>query len=315
MRRTARFFAMVTLAVIVLSGCSGPDQDGEESQIVIAGGGSSGVYYRYGEQLAAVLSDTLGADVAVAETAGSVDNLLRIASGAATLGFTQSDAVADAVRGVGVFTEPLEIQALARLYDEYVHVLVRADSGITEVSELEGRAVSLGARNSGVTVVARRILAASGAEHVDDRELDLAASINALASGQIEGFFWVGGAPTPAVSELAESTPLRLISVSPGALDRIGAEYPGVYRVAEFPNSAYGWAEPTESLVVPNYLVAGTDTSPQLVHTVLESLFRSRARLAQVVPAAALLDRRSAIFTDSIELHPGAVSYYRENKR
>lgn len=315
MTRMARFLAVLAVAVTVLSGCSGVTERDDTSPIVIAGGGVSGVYYRYGQQLATVLRGPLRTEVAVAETAGSVDNLRRIAAGDAMLGFTQSDAVADAVRGVGAFAEPLPIQALARLYDEYVHVIVRRDSGISDVAELSGRTVSLGAPGSGVTVAAHRILAASGVDDVIDRELDLAASIDALENRQIDGFFWVGGVPTPAVSDLAETTPLRLVSVSTAALERINAEHPGVYRFGEFPVSAYGWAEPAESLVVPNYLVTAEGTSPELVRTVLEALFDSRTRLAQTVPAAALLDRRSAVFTDSIALHPGAEAYYRDTKQ
>ena len=311
-RRAAASFAMILLAV--LAACAGPSVLDRESVHTVAGGGTSGVYYSYGDALAQVLSEDLGAEVVVAETAGSVDNLLRIARGEALAGFTQSDAAAAAIGGAGAFDEPLPIQAIARLYDEYLHVVVRADSGVRTLADLAGRPLSLGARDSGVTVVAERVLAAAGVAGVDDRELGLAASITALERGQIDGFFWVGGAPTPAVSQVAEHLPLRLLAIDDEVVERLGATHRGVYRFAELPVSAYAWAEPTATVAVPNYLVVAAGTPAAQVRSLLATLFDSRSQLALRVPAAGLLDQRSAIFTDPIELHPGAVEYYRENR-
>ncbi len=65
-------------------------------------------------------------------------------------------------------------------------------------------------------------------------------------------------------------------------------------------------------MTVPNYLVSRADAPEGLIHDVARVLFDARASIAQHVPAAALLDRRQAIFTDPIALHPGAIRYYRE---
>lgn len=315
-KRASRALALAALAgvVLALAGCGGAEQEDDALPYVIAGGSTTGVYYGYGEQLAAVLTRDLDVPVVIAETNGSVDNLLRIGSGEAVVGFAQSDAASDAVRGVGAFAEPLPIQAVARLYDEYVHVVVRVDSDIERIADLEGRVVSLGSRNSGVNVVATRILDAAGvdAEALENRELGLEASIEALERADIEAFFWVGGVPTPGLEDLTDRLPVRLLSVDADAVEGINSRFAGVYRFAEFPTGAYGGEEPTVTLAVPNYLVTSEAASDEFIHAVLASLFDARVHLAQHVPAAALLDRRSAIFTDSIDLHPGAISYYRQ---
>lgn len=305
---------VMALLMLALAACTGPAVLDRERLHTVAGGGTSGVYYGYGDALAQVLSEDLGAEVAVAETAGSVDNLLRISRGEALVGFTQSDAAADAIGGEGAFDQPLPIQAIARLYDEYLHVVVRADSGVRTLADLSGRPLSLGARDSGVAVVANRVLEAAGVTGVDDRELGLAASITALERGQIDGFFWVGGAPTPSVAQLAAHVPLRLLAIDDDVVEGLGRAHPGAYRFAELPVSAYTWAEPTATVAVPNYLVVAADAPAAQVRAVLETLFDSRSQLALRVPAAGLLDRRSAIFTDPIDLHPGAVEYYRESR-
>jgi len=300
--------------VAALVGC-GPSPSPE--RFAIAGGGVTGVYYGFGEQLAGALSSRLGADVSVDETNGSVDNLLRLSDGRALLGFAQSDAAADAVAGVGAFREPLAVQAIARLYDEYVHVVVRSDSDIRRIGDLAGRGVSLGAPSSGVNIVATRVLDAEGVAptDVEDAALGLAESIDAFRDGEIEGFFWVGGLPTPGLAELFTDAPARLLPIGPETVDRVNAQHGGAYRLAEFPIGAYGRTQETATMTVPNYLMVAQGASDALVREVVAELFESRSAIAAEVPAAALLDRRQAIFTDPVDLHPGAVEYYSESRR
>ena len=305
--------ALSVVAVLVgAAACSPQRPEWTHHPVHIAGGSATGVYYDYGEQMARVLSRDLDADVEFQETNGSVDNLRRIATGDAQLGFAQSDAVADAVAGVGDFDQALPIRAVARLYDEYVHVVVRADSGIRSLSDLAGRTISLGARDSGVSVVSRRVLAASdvAASGISDLALGIDASIAALTDGRIDGFFWVGGLPTPGIETLADRVPIRLLSIDAEVVEKADAVHAGVYRSAEFPIGAYGSNEPTVAMTVPNYLVTSADVPDELIRDVLSTLFAQRTEIAMTVPAAALLDRRLAIFTDPIELHPGAEQYY-----
>ncbi|WP_241156304.1 TAXI family TRAP transporter solute-binding subunit [Leucobacter chromiireducens] len=312
-RRAVQAIALLTGALLALAGCAGlAVGDGEKLQI--AGGGAAGVYYAYGDRLAAELRDELGIDISVVETHGSVDNLTRVADGSAIVGFAQGDTAADAIAGTGDFSEPLAVQAIARVYDEFVHVVVPADSDIDELAELAGRRVSLGAPNSGVQVIATRVLAAAGVEREQLRvsELGVNASIEAMRTGRIDAFFWVGGVPTPGIAQFAEATPVRLLSIDPSTVERVNAGHAGVYRTADFPVAAYETDAPTATMTVPNYLVTASSADPDLVRELTRVLFARAPEIARTVPAAHLLDRRQAIFTEPIELHSGAVTYYRD---
>lgn len=314
-----RRIVAVGLAVTMLgatSACSTRATEWTDSTYEIAGGGANGVYYAYGSELASELEAAFDVEISAAETAGSVDNLLRVGSGEALLAFAQGDAAADAVAGAGAFDEPLPVQAIARLYDEYLHVVVRADSDIEELADLAGRTVSLGAENSGVNVIAGRVLDAAevDAASLTDRQLDLAESISALEASEIDGFFWVGGIPTPGIAELAETTPVRLLAIDQSWVNEINRRYSDAYRPSDFPVGLYGLDRSEPTMAVPNYLVTGADTPDAIVRDVLTGLFDARTRIAHTVPAAALLDRRQAIFTGPVELHPGAIEYYRAQR-
>lgn len=235
MRSAARGLLAGGLAFVLLTGltaCVPRSDEWSDVEYAIASGGSTGVYYDYGSHLAEELSDRLDLRMVAQETAGSVDNLLRVSSGEALLGFAQGDAAADAVSGTGAFERPLEVEALARLYDEYVQVVVRGDSDIDDIGDLAGRTISLGAENSGVNVIAGRVLDAAGValDSVRDPQLDLSASIGAMERGEIDGFFWVGGLPTPGVAELSSRAPVRLLPIEPEWVNAVNERYSHAYR-------------------------------------------------------------------------------------
>jgi len=305
---------LCVLSIAALSSCGPVDRSWADRPQAIAGGGASGVYYAYGQQFARALTAHLGARFAVQQTNGSVDNLERVGSGRAVLGFAQGDAVADAVAGTGAFEEAIPIVAVARLYDEYVHIVVRAGSDLHDLRDLGGRTISLGARGSGVELVARRILAAADVDvsAVRNPELGLEGSIAALRRGELDAFFWVGGLPTPGIATLADDTPIRLLSIPPAVVDAVNTAHAGAYRQADFPIGGYGIDTATATMTVPNYLVTRADAPEDLIHDATAVLFDERAAIAGGAPAAALLDRRQAIFTAPIPLHIGAVRYYRE---
>ncbi|MDF2561964.1 MAG: hypothetical protein K0R99_3410 [Microbacterium sp.] len=311
-----RLVAGVTSVALLgtLAACSPRASEWTDGEYAIAAGGSTGVYFDYGSHLADELSAGLDLRMAAGETAGSVDNLLRVHSGEALIGFAQGDAAADAVAGAGAFDEPLEVRALARLYDEYVQVVVRGDSDVTSVQDLAGLTVSLGAENSGVNVIAARVLDAAGVDvaSVRDPQLDLGESIMAMERGQIDGFFWVGGLPTPGIVKLSETTPVRLLPIEQDWVNEVNDRYSDAYRPADVPAGTYGIATSAATMAVPNYLVTAASTPDGVARDILSGLFDARLRIAGEVPTAALLDRRSAIFTGPVPLHPGAIDYYRD---
>lgn len=307
---------LVFTVIIGLSGCVAQSSQ-NTMNLQIAGGGTAGVYYSYGDELATVLHEQRGFGIEVVETHGSVDNLNRVGTGTALVGFAQGDTAADAVAGKGEFSEPLPIQAIARVYDEYVHVVVPENSDIERIADLAGHRVSLGAPDSGVQVIATRVLDSSDVplDQIDNPELGLDASIESLQSGEIDGFFWVGGLPTPGISQLGEDTPIRLLPIKVETVERVNAGHAGVYRIADFPVGTYGVEAPTATMTVPNYLVTAKGSSEDLIYDVTRTLFEQRPIIARGVPAAEFLDRRQAIFTEPMDLHDGAVRYYRDARR
>jgi hypothetical protein len=315
----ARLLTAVTVVALTLAGCSGLPGRGRpepSGAVVIATGGTKGVYYGYGATLAGELRrQAPRLDPSVLPTTGSIENLRLLADGQVTMAFVAGDAATLAYEGRPPFPTPVPIRALARVYDDYVHLVARSNGPIRAVRDLAGRRVSLGPVGSGTALIAERVLAVAGVpvRGVRDARLGINESVAALQAGQIDAFFWSGGLPTAGVEELATSVPVRLVALGDLA-ERMRERFGPSYRPATVPAGIYRLAERAATIAVPNMLVCRADADAALVERVTSTLFAARETLTRTVPQANALDQRAAIATFPVPLHEGAQRHYRAVK-
>lgn len=281
-----------------LGGCGG-----DVRRLRVAAGDDGGIYAAFAALLAPRLEARVdGLDVEVEVTAGSLDNVRRLARGEADVGLALADSL-DADAGV---------LALARTYENYLQLLVPAGSPVRDVAGLRGRTVVLGAAGSGAAASGAVLLEAAGLgeEAVQVRYAGLADSLSALDDGSAEAVLWSGGIPTPAIAALDDTRPLRMLDLGDWAEPM--AEVSGYpYRARQAPDVAYA-AAGTATIGVPNLLLARPDLPDDLAGAVVETLARDAAAL---VPTSArgvqYLAPPSMIQTGSVPLHPGAAAAYR----
>jgi TRAP transporter TAXI family solute receptor len=304
------------------AGCGGEGsgsgtQSGGGGRLSIATGGTSGVYFVYGGGLAKVISSNLKGYKATAETtSASVDNLILIKDGSSDIAFTLADTALDAVKGREAFKEKVPMRVLAQIYDNYTQVVAKAGSGIKTVEDLKGKRVSVGAPNSGTEVIADRVLAAAGMDPKGDikrQGLGVEESVQAMKDGTIDAFFWSGGLPTGAITDLVTSDKITLLDTTVYT-DKLTAKYGDVYRNDTIPKGTYkGVDKDVPTIAVPNYLVVSEKMDEGLAHDLTKLLFEQKSALEAVHPEAKNLDpKKGAEMIAPIELHPGAKKYFDE---
>ncbi|WP_371502805.1 TAXI family TRAP transporter solute-binding subunit [Kitasatospora sp. NBC_00374] len=302
------FLTLSVAAMGTVAGCSASEPRGA---LRLAAGPEGGPYETFGRRLADEVHRThSGLSVQVLSTAASVQNLRLIGEGRAELGLTLADSAADAIAGRAAFPHPVPTAAIARLYLNYLHLVVPAGSPVLTPDQLTGRTVSLGAAESGTSVMAERVLAAAGVSGIAARQLGLPESVAALRAGQLDAFFWSGGVPTSAIAQLAEQTAIRLVPLD--AYEPVlRRAYGPVYESVSIPAGAYGRRGPTRTVGTPSYLVCATALDAGTVRAVTEVLFRRRDSLQVPDAPGSRLDERYAVSTGTVPLHPGAAGYYR----
>nr|MBP8184910.1 TAXI family TRAP transporter solute-binding subunit [Pseudomonas sp.] len=135
----------------------------QEQGYAVASGAEYGQYNRFASALAVLLSEN-NIKLSPLLTEGGLDNLRMLREGRVQLAISQSDSAYQAVHGSGAFQQDgpnLSLRALASLYPEPLHVLVRAD-GPASVRELQGKQVSLGPQGSASRATAEAVLSAYG---------------------------------------------------------------------------------------------------------------------------------------------------------
>lgn len=314
MRRRTLLTGIAGLAVAAVpAGCGGPGRP--LSALTVATGDRGGVYHPLGTAFAAQVRRRWHASASPVGTAGSMDNLRRLAAHRADLVFTTVDAAALAGGGADPFDGRQEFRALAGLYQDQVHVVVRGGGGIYGLTDLVGRTVSTGPAGSGTQVVADRLLAVVGlgAGGFVRRALGVADSVAAMRAGSLDAIFFSGGLPTPSIAALVGGgSPFRLLDLS-AEVEVLRSQFGEVYTDGFIPVSVYG--TPSVATVgVPNVLAMRQHTGDEVGYQLTKLLFDSRDRLAAAHPEGRQLDNRSALATFPVPMHPGAERYYRETK-
>jgi TRAP transporter TAXI family solute receptor len=299
---------VLVAATLVLAVHWGDDEAGPLRAIRIATGSPAAVYFKYGQAYADVINRELpGMRASVLVTTASVTNVQMVRDGQAEVAFAQADILSKD-------TDTAGLAALARVYDDQLHLVVRMDSPIQKVEDLRGRRVSTGAPGSGTFITAERLLRLAKLYPTGIREsrLGLDDSAAALRAGEIDAFFFSGGLPVAAIAELAKQSIIRLVDLRDWVTP-MREEYADVYDERAVPASVYGLS-PISTIGDPNYLVVSRRLPEQIAYDLTRILIQQRADLGRAHPAAEWLDSRTAIQTAPLDLHPGAVRYYRDSK-
>ncbi|TDD25202.1 TAXI family TRAP transporter solute-binding subunit, partial [Kribbella turkmenica] len=301
-RRSLLGLGAAAAAGLAVPGCSRgrSDEPAPAGPATLATGNQGGVYNVFGGGLAKLVSEVTGMEMTTLVTNGSVDNLQRVAAMKADLGFTTSDTALNAYEGTGLFSSGgLKFTALARTYDNYVHVVVPTASDVTELKDLEGLTVNVGPLNSGTKVVADLILSTARLRNVKTTNLSLTDAVEQLrqkadAQGRgpgIDALIWSGGLPTSPIAALQKTVGFRLVDISIVA-EEISLKRFGGYIVSSIPPSVYGLASSVPTLAVPNYLIARPNLSDSWAWWTVNTMFRRQNDLMTSHQEASSLDPR-----------------------
>ncbi len=316
MKRGVSIAVGAAAAVALLLGVA----QAQEKAISIGTGGTGGVYYPMGGGLANVLTKALPGVQATAEvTGGSVDNLKLLGAGRSELGFSMVDAALDAVNGTGKFSgAKIPVRTLMVLYPNQMHVVSIEGTGVNKLSDLKGKRVSTGSGGSATEVMAFRVIEAAGLNKDKDmtrERLGVAESVNALKDRKIDAFFWVGGLPTAAVTDLGATPGVKIKLVDHAEVaDAMNKKYGNLYAGSAIKAGTYpGQTTDNKNTVVWNILVANEKMPDEMAYNIVKTIIDKKADLVAVHGEAKNFTVENQVKDYSpIPWHPGAAKYFKE---
>ena len=302
------------VALLAVAGVS------QAQNISIATGGTGGVYYPLGGGMAAVLSKYVQGMQATAEvTGGSVANLQLIGTGKPYIAMTMADAGQDALKGEDKFTgKPVPVRTLMVIYPNRMHVVSIESTGIKRMADLKGKRVSTGSGGSATEVMAFRVIEAAGLDKDKDMKrerLGVAESVSALKDRKIDAFFWVGGLPTAAVTDLANSPGVKIKMIDHANLvAAMNKKYGNLYVQDAIGKDVYrGMDADNRQATVMNLLVANQSMDAKTAYDIVKAVFEHRDELIRTHKEAENIKLENQKASASpLPWHPGAVKFYAE---
>lgn len=285
----------------------------------IGTGGTAGTYYPVGGLIANAVSAPPNLVVTAQASNGSVANVNSVASGALESGFSQSDVAYWAHTGTGLFEGKGKIddlRLLANLYPESIHLVVAKSANIKSVADLKGKRVSLDEPGSGTLVDAKIILAAYGLSEKDVKAdyLKPNQAAEKMRDGGMDAFFFVGGYPTSAITELAAtSSGIDLVSIDGPQAEQIRKQY-SFFAADEIPANTYKGVGATKTLAVGAQWVTSAKVPDAVVYEIVKNLWSDKTRAALDAGHAKgkFIRKETALAGAGIPIHAGAEKFYKE---
>ena len=302
-----------------LAGCGGSgggsDDSGSSGALRFVTGGESGTYYAFGGAIAQHATNEAGVEITALSSEGSKANVIDLADNNAELGFCQSDVMAYAYEGTNVFADEgavTNFSTVATLYEEQVQI-VTCDPDIKTPADLKGKAVSVGAANSGTYFNAVDILGAYGLtiDDIDAQNLNFADSTEGLQDGKIDAAFVVAGAPTTSIETLSASKTAYLVALDDEHVDALLKASP-YYSKAVIPAGTYGLEKDVTTVSVGAVVLARDDVSEDAIYALTADIFDNAADLVENHAKYKEIDVAKGASVTSVPYHPGAAKYFKE---
>ena len=314
-----KFFALILALVMTctLVACGGGSEGGgtTSAKLRFVTGGEQGTYYAFGSVIAQHATNEAGVDVVGLVGNGSQSNVLELNDGNAELAFCQSDVMAYAYAGTNLFEADGAVtcfSTVAALYTEQVQI-VTLDPAIKTVADLAGKKVSVGAAGSGVYFNAIDILGCYDMtlEDIDPTYQSFGDSANDLKDGKIDAAFIVAGAPTTAVTDLATTKDVCLVSLDDAHVDKLLASS-AYYAKCVIPADVYGTDGDITTVGVGAVILARNDVSEDAVYALVADIFDNAPNLVDTHAKYGELSLDYGASITSVPYHPGAAKYFAE---
>ena len=282
--------------------------------ITLATASPGGVYYIYCDELAKILTESLGIAVNPLPTQGTLHNVKLIENGTAQVAMITMGVGLEAWNGTGDWAKGQkyrQMRALFPMYDTPFQPAVLRKSGLTTFAQIEHKRIGIGPRAGTSGTFVPEILKVLGisAEIINGPHEEMGTE---LLAGRLDAYVSMVGAPTPTLAKVEESEPITFLNLSPEQMKTLRTAMPeftngkivvGTYRSLD---------KDYDTLGVYNFAIGRADLPDDLVYQLVKAAFENQPRLVKNHPAARETIPQNVDKDTFLPLHPGAIRYYRE---
>ncbi len=248
-----------------------------------------------------------GIRIQVRSTGGSSENMSLLAKGTLDLALVQADVISRD-----------NVSLLAVLYPDLFQLVVRTDSGIKTLKDLEGSKIALPPFTSGQYRAFWFLANHYGLapERIIAIPMNTRAADDAIVNGEVDAVFRVRGPRNSSLRVLFGRASLKFIPIDQGNAMHLRRP---AFTSASLPKGAYQGDPPIPPEILPTVavdrmLVARDNVPDDVIRTITGVLFEKRRELALRTPLAALIRQPEITQGTMLPVHQGALSYFDREK-
>lgn len=307
-RKSAIFVALGSILMVIIFATLWFKNSKRFYTLILATGEKTGQYYAFGEALSKVVNNHNNRiQIKVLESKGSQENLTLMKQKDVQLALIQSDtAVNNSTRAVSF------------LFPEVFHLIVRQDSQINDISDLEGKRIALMPKGSGSYKMFWKLQEhyKLNIDKIQTISMPIIEAHQALEKGDVDGVFQVISLKNSAVIQLLQNPQIKLIPIDQGAALKL--DLPAL-EVMSIPKGSYHGGSPTPPEDLPGVgvravLVVNKNIKREVVFEITRILYEARNELVEEFTQAAMIGKWNEHQHLGFTFHPGALDYYHQNK-
>lgn len=307
-------FTAAAVAAVVATSALAQDRSDWPSEITIGTASQGGTYFVYGNGFAGYISEALGVNATGEVTGGPVQNVTLVQTGDHLMGLVTMGPAYDAWNGKSELAPGLEhkdIRALFPMYQTPFQVVALKSSGITSVSDLAGKRVSVGPAGGTPGTYWPQFLTALGVEATISNA-GAADAGGQLTDGLIDAFAFAAGVPISAFSELAAQQDVVMFGFTPEEQAKVLEAFPAMAPFT-IPSGTYAGHDYDQGTVALwNFAIAHKDMPESLAYEITKLALENNDRMVQIHATASETLPENWDKNTFMPFHPGAVRYFEE---
>jgi hypothetical protein len=289
-------------------------------QLNFSTGSMGGGFYAIGGGLADFATKHVeGVEITAVTSGGVNENINRLDSGQAEIGMLNTIDPPLAFQGKAPYKKAFDkMRGMGILYLQYGQPYTLKGTGITTYLDLKGKVVCAGSPGGSMHQQFFDWVRVHGLDPEKDFKkvvyLPAREAMEALKTGQVDAVMEVSTLPTPAISEIALTHDLVLITFAPGYRDKLIAEKPQ-YLPLSVPAGTYrGIDAEVETVGSGAMWGVRADVDEKVVYEIVKAAYSPEGLeyMGKVHAAGKGMSLENAAKWTPIPLHPGAEKFFQE---
>jgi TRAP transporter TAXI family solute receptor len=307
-------FTAAALAGVLATAAMAQDKTDWPGEMTIGTASQGGTYFVYGNGFAGYISEALGLNATGEVTGGPVQNVTLVQTGDHLMGLVTMGPAYDAYIGKSELAPGLEhkdIRALFPMYQTPFQVIALKSSGITSVSDLAGKRVSVGPAGGTPGTYWPQFMAALGVE-ANISNAGAADAGGQLTDGLIDAFAFAAGVPISAFAELAAQQDVVMFGFTPEEQAKVLEAFPAMAPLSIPAGTYAGHDYDQQTVALWNFAIANASMPDSLAYEITKLAMENPDRMKQIHAAASETLLENWDKNTFMPFHPGAVKYLEE---